>query len=148
MPAHAQLADAGDPGRGTGAGPDGNGPDVSDLADALRRLCPGFAVTGSPVRTGTSLLLPGSIGGMAVLAKQPTDLRPFWQDRCRHEIAGRSEFARAGAVITQSRRIQRQLHVAIAPDSAPGSVYFRAQMRAQTDAVRQGIGIGWWQIFN
>ncbi|MGH8900441.1 MAG: aminoglycoside phosphotransferase family protein [Egibacteraceae bacterium] len=57
------------------------------VRDAIQRLCPAFAPAGPPQRTETSLLVPGTADGRAVLAKHPTDLRPFWRDRCLHEIA-------------------------------------------------------------
>ena len=99
-----------------------NGPDISALADTLHRLCPGFAVTGSPVRTGTSLLLPGSIRGVAVLAKQPTDPRPFWQDRCRHEIAVYQALASAGTapVATPSLVAAEPMHPLLVITRLPG----------------------------
>ena len=50
------------------------------------------------IRTKTSLLLPGRIAGVPVLAKHPVDPRPFWQNRCRHEITVYQALARAGSV--------------------------------------------------
>lgn len=52
---------------------------------ALHHLCPGFAADGPATRTETSLLLPGQIDGMPVIAKHPIDRRPFWLQRSRHE---------------------------------------------------------------
>jgi Phosphotransferase enzyme family len=60
--------------------------DPRQLLAAARHLCGGFRIDGQPVRTGTSLLLPGHIAGTPVLAKHPADPRRFWQDRCRQEI--------------------------------------------------------------
>lgn len=69
---------------------------LAELHAALRQSCPGFHVTGAPVRTATSVLLPGIVGSVAVMAKQPTDPRAFWQDRCRHEITVYRALAAAG----------------------------------------------------
>lgn len=57
------------------------------VMDAIQRLCPAFVPAGSPQRTETSLLVPGMVDGRQVIAKHPTDPRPFWRDRCLHEIA-------------------------------------------------------------
>lgn len=57
------------------------------MTAAAQRICPGFRASGPPWLTGTSALLPGVIGDMEVVAKRPVDLRPFWIDRARHEIA-------------------------------------------------------------
>lgn len=53
---------------------------------ALHRLCPRFTPTAPATRTETSLLLSGTLGDQPVIAKHPIDRRPFWLDRCRHEI--------------------------------------------------------------
>ncbi|MEV6927116.1 aminoglycoside phosphotransferase family protein [Dactylosporangium sp. NPDC051485] len=55
-------------------------------AGPLHRICPGFIAVGPPITTGTSQLQHGTVDGRAVIAKHPTDLRPWWQDRCRQEI--------------------------------------------------------------
>ncbi|HVB42925.1 MAG TPA: aminoglycoside phosphotransferase family protein [Streptosporangiaceae bacterium] len=68
------------------------------MLDAVRQACPGFATDGRYIRTETSLLLPGRVAGVPVLAKHPVDPRPFWQDRCRHEIAVYQALAREGTV--------------------------------------------------
>jgi hypothetical protein len=78
---------------------------LAGLHAALRRSCPGFHATGAPVRTGTSLLLPGTAGGVAVMAKQPTDPRAFWQDRCRHEITVYQALAAAGPAPVLTARL-------------------------------------------
>lgn len=57
------------------------------LAAHLGRVCPGFVPASPPLHTGTSVLQHGILDGRLVIAKQPTDPRPWWQDRCRHEIA-------------------------------------------------------------
>ncbi|MEV6350261.1 phosphotransferase [Actinoplanes sp. NPDC051851] len=54
--------------------------------DQLTRVCPAFTPCSAPIRTATSLLQPGSLDGQPVIAKQPIDPRPWWHDRCRHEI--------------------------------------------------------------
>jgi hypothetical protein len=54
---------------------------------ALNRLCPRFIPEGPATTTETSLLINGHIGRTPVIAKHPIDPRPFWQQRCRHEIA-------------------------------------------------------------
>jgi hypothetical protein len=54
---------------------------------ALSRTCPGFVATGAVIDTATSRLLPGTASGIDVIAKWPVDPRPFWRDRCRHEIS-------------------------------------------------------------
>ena len=76
--------------------------DTSQMLDALRQVCPGFTVDGPPIRTGTSLLLPGRTAGNPVLAKHPVDPRAFWQDRCRLEITVYQALAREapGPVLT------------------------------------------------
>ncbi|MEV4416192.1 HAD-IA family hydrolase [Catellatospora sp. NPDC049609] len=56
------------------------------FADAIARICPRFRPTGPVRHSDTSALWPGRVGGVPVMAKRPTDLRPFWLDRCRHEI--------------------------------------------------------------
>lgn len=56
------------------------------LIDAVLRICPSFVAAGPMTHTDTSVLWPGQVGGVAVLAKRPTDLRPFWVERCIHEI--------------------------------------------------------------
>ena len=71
---------------------------TGQMLDALRQVCPGFTSDGRPIRTETSLLLPGRITGVPVLAKHPVDPRPFWQNRCRHEIAVYQALARAASV--------------------------------------------------
>ena len=71
---------------------------TGQMLDALRRICPGFTIDGPQIRTETSLLLPGRIAGVPVLAKHPVDPRPFWQNRCRHEITVYQAMARAASV--------------------------------------------------
>ncbi|MBL6280169.1 aminoglycoside phosphotransferase family protein [Micromonospora fiedleri] len=66
------------------------------LAKHLQTACPGFTPTGSPIRTGTSLLQHGLLHGRQVIAKQPTDPRRWWHDRCRHEIGIYQTFRRIG----------------------------------------------------
>jgi|HubBroStandDraft_3_1064219.scaffolds.fasta_scaffold91381_2 hypothetical protein len=66
------------------------------LTARIARLCPGFAADGPAVRTETSVLIPGRVRGFPALAKHPTDPRPFWQDRARHEITVYTALARAG----------------------------------------------------
>lgn len=53
---------------------------------AIGTLVPGFVATDPPRRTETSLLIPGDLRGLPVIAKHPIDRRPFWLQRCRHEI--------------------------------------------------------------
>ncbi len=71
---------------------------TGQMLDALRQVCPGFTSDGRPIRTETSLLLPGRVTGVPVMAKHPVDPRPFWQNRCRHEIAVYQALARAASV--------------------------------------------------
>lgn len=71
---------------------------TGQMLDALRQVCPNFIIDGLRIRTETSLLLPGRITGAPVLAKHPVDPRPFWQDRCRHEIGVYQALARVGSV--------------------------------------------------
>lgn len=59
---------------------------IDQAAALLARICPGFTAAGPPIQTGTSRLHHGAVDGRAVIAKYPTDPRPWWQDRCRHEI--------------------------------------------------------------
>ncbi|GCD41753.1 phosphotransferase [Streptomyces paromomycinus] len=56
-------------------------------AVAQARACtPGFTPAGAPLATETSLLVPGAVDHRAAFAKVPTDRRPFWVERARHEI--------------------------------------------------------------
>lgn len=71
---------------------------AGQMLAAVRQACPSFTPDGHPIRTGTSLLLPGRIAGLPVLAKHPVDPRPFWQDRCRHEIKVYQALTSAGPV--------------------------------------------------
>lgn len=57
-----------------------------ELIRTAARLCPDFAPAGPATRTETSLLQPASWRGTAVIAKTPTDPRPWWLERGRHEI--------------------------------------------------------------
>ena len=59
----------------------------SPLLTVVTELCPGFVRTAPPWCTDTSQLVPGQVDGVPVIADQPVDPRPFWQDRARHEIA-------------------------------------------------------------
>jgi aminoglycoside phosphotransferase (APT) family kinase protein len=69
------------------------------VAAAAAACCPGFTPAGDPIRTETSLLLPGTTGRQAVLAKAPTDRRPFWIARARHEITIYQALARTTAPV-------------------------------------------------
>lgn len=66
------------------------------LHDHSQVACPGFTPIGAAIRTGTSLLQHGLLHGQRVIAKTPIDPRPWWHDRCRHEIAIYQAFERNG----------------------------------------------------
>lgn len=71
----------------------------------LSRLCPGLAPDGPPLRTATSILQPGRWHGRPVVLKLPTDPRPWWQDRCRHEITIYQAFAAHPPPVTAARLV-------------------------------------------
>src|SRR6185437_17174251 len=62
----------------------------------LHRLCPQFRPAGAFSCTETSMIVPGTVGDAAVIAKHPIDARPFWQTRARHEITAYTAIANAG----------------------------------------------------
>lgn len=66
------------------------------LRQRLYQLCPGVTTDEPAIWTETSLLLPGRLGARPVIAKQPTDRRPFWLQRCRHEITAYQALKAAG----------------------------------------------------
>ena len=61
---------------------------TTPLQNALpvHTVCPGFVSTGPALITDTSRLIPGRVDTLQVIAKHPTDPRPWWHDRCRQEI--------------------------------------------------------------
>lgn len=60
---------------------------VTAYTVARARACtPGFTPLGDPLATETSLLVPGTAHNRPAYAKVPTDRRPFWLERARHEI--------------------------------------------------------------
>jgi len=62
----------------------------------LHQLCPQFTPSGPFSSTETSIIVPGRVAGAGVVAKHPTDTRPFWQARARHEITAYTVIAGAG----------------------------------------------------
>jgi hypothetical protein len=62
------------------------------------------------------------------------------------EVALRTELRRAGAVVTEPRRIQRQFHVAGEVQRAAGGGDFAANQRRQPVAVGTCVGVGFGQI--
>jgi len=62
--------------------------------------CCGFLSDASQIiRTETSLLVAGEVNGIPALAKAPTDARPFWTERARHEIDAYQTMAAADTAL-------------------------------------------------
>src|SRR5690606_30791058 len=66
--------------------------------------------------------------------------------RCGDEVAGRPELGRAGAVVTQARRVQGQLHEPRQRDRATGCTDLRADVVGEDLAVVQGAWRGFRKI--
>lgn len=69
------------------------------------RFCSWFVPTSPLVHTGTSLLRHGVLDGRPVIVKHPIDPRPWWHDRCRHEIAVYQAMRRALPPVPTARLI-------------------------------------------
>lgn len=88
-------------------------PTVHEALAAARSCAPGFTPAGAPVATDTSLLIPGTVRDGDAFVKVPTDRRPFWLSRARHEIA-----------------VYRALHGRRAPVPMPGLLGARTEAPA------------------